>query len=95
MSTVSPDFPQSVVSQAPFPLIYSFDVFVHVDLHTFYHTLLNLKKLMNEKSRFIVSVANLCSELGFERFSKQKEFKVAGFYCKTLLKFIIYSVMKL
>lgn len=26
------------------------------------------------------SVANLCSENGFDRFSKQKNFKVAGFY---------------
>ncbi len=26
------------------------------------------------------TVANLCSDLGFERFSKQDNFKVAGFY---------------
>ena len=28
----------------------------------------------------MLSVANLCSEMGYERFSKQKQFKVAGFY---------------
>ena len=28
----------------------------------------------------MISVANLCSDLGWDRFSKQKNFKVAGFY---------------
>ncbi len=28
----------------------------------------------------MLSVANLCSDLGFDRFSKQSNFKVAGFY---------------
>lgn len=82
LNDVSPDFPTALINQSPFDFIYSFDVFVHVDIHTFYHTLMNLKKLMTKDTLVFMSVANLCSELGWQRFSKQKQFKVAGFYCK-------------
>jgi hypothetical protein len=74
--------PKEVHDLGPYDFIYSFDVFVHVDLHTFYQTLLNLKPLMTSETRLFMSVANLCSDLGFSRFSKQRSFKVAGFYCK-------------
>ena len=36
---------------------------------------------MKAETLVFISVANLCSELGFDRFKKQKSFKVAGFYC--------------
>jgi hypothetical protein len=45
---------------------------------------MNLKPLMTSETRLFMSVANLCSDLGFSRFSKQRSFKVAGFYCKFL-----------
>ena len=83
-TTVSPSLPKEL--PAAFDFIYSFDVFVHCDIHTFYQTLLNIKPLLNkDHGLFFVSVANLCSKLGFERFKKQKAFKVAGFYCKFYL----------
>jgi 2-polyprenyl-3-methyl-5-hydroxy-6-metoxy-1,4-benzoquinol methylase len=84
LSEVSPDFPKEVYDQAPYDFIYSFDVFVHVDIHTFYHTLLSLQKIVTPESHIFMSVANLCSENGWTRFSKQKVFKVAGFYCKLI-----------
>ena len=48
----------------------------------------NIKKLellKSKESLLFISVANLCSEKGFERFRKQKEFKVAGFYCMHII----------
>jgi hypothetical protein len=41
---------------------------------------------MKKDALAFFSVANLCSELGFDRFKKQKSFKVAGFYCKFLIQ---------
>lgn len=83
LSTVSPDFPAEVKLAAPFDFIYSFDVFVHVDLHTFYQTLLFLHPLLKPdgSTHLFFSLANLCSDLGFDRFKKQKTHKVAGFCC--------------
>lgn len=65
-----------------FDFIYCFDVFVHTDSHIFYKTLQNLKPLLadDETSRVFVSVSNICSKLGFERFAAQKEYKVQGFF---------------
>ncbi|CDW74331.1 UNKNOWN [Stylonychia lemnae] len=74
------NIPKEVVEHGQYDFIYSFDVFVHVDIHTFYHTLLNLKQVMSQDTLLFMSVANLCSQKGFDRFKKQKQFKVAGFY---------------
>ena len=96
---MSPQLPKEVLDLGPYDFIYSFDVFVHVDLHTFHQTLLNLKPLMTTETRLFLSVANLCSDLGFSRFSKQRSFKVAGFYCKfsgliTLIKVMSPDIVR-
>jgi hypothetical protein len=96
---VSPQLPKEVLDLGPIDFIYSFDVYVHVDLHTFHQTLLNLKPLMTTETRLFLSVANLCSDLGFSRFSKQRSFKVAGFYCKfsdliTLIKVMSPDIVR-
>ena len=91
-STVSPLLPKAVQESGPYDFIYSFDVFVHCDIHTFFQTLLNLKPLMTSDTLFFVSVANLCSKLGFDRFKKQRSFKVAGFYCKCINLSLPYNV---
>lgn len=49
---------------------YSFDVFVHVDIHTLSRTLMQVHKLLKSGGMMMLSVANLCSETGYERFSK-------------------------
>ena len=54
-------------------------MFVHVDMHTFFQSLVNLKPLMSDSTLIFVSVANIVSDLGFDRFKKQKSFKVSGF----------------
>lgn len=80
-STESPAMPPKVQA-LKFDFVYSFDVFVHCDIHTFYQTLLCVKAVLKPRACFFVTVANLCSQMGFDRFKKQKNFKVAGFYCK-------------
>ena len=80
-STESPALPPKVQA-LKFDFVYSFDVFVHCDIHTFYQTLTNVRPVLKPGACFFVTVANLCSQMGFERFKKQKTFKVAGFYCK-------------
>jgi len=72
-------FPAAVLA-TQFDFIYSFDVFVHVDIHTLHRTLKQVGQILKPEGRMMLSVANLCSEIGFARFDKQKEFKVAGFY---------------
>ena len=67
---MSPDFEESIVKSGPFDFIYSFDVFVHVDIHTLFQTLLNVKKMMKKDTLIFISVANLCSDKGFDRFKK-------------------------
>ena len=59
---------------------YSFDVMVHVDIHTLYRVLKQVRMLLKPGGLMMLSVANLCSESGFDRFSKQSNYKVAGFY---------------
>ena len=61
LNVESPDLPSEVISHGTYDFIYSFDVFVHVDIHTLYHTLLNLKQVMSDKTLLFMSVANLCS----------------------------------
>lgn len=53
---------------------------VHCDIHTLSRTLGQVFKLLKPRGLMMLSVANLCSKLGYERFKSQKEFKVAGFY---------------
>ena len=56
------------VGHEKFDIVYSFDVFVHVDIHTLFRTLSEVRSLLKEGGVFMLSVANLCSEEGFARF---------------------------
>lgn len=53
---------------------------VHVDIHTLFRVLKQVRTLLKPGGMMMLSVANLCSDLGFDRFQKQSSFKVAGFY---------------
>ena len=73
---VSPSFPDF---GKKFEFVYCFDVFVHVDMHCFYQQLINLKPHLCPTAKIFLSVADITSTLGFDRFKKQKSFKVSGF----------------
>lgn len=59
-SKESPALPPKVQT-LKFDFVYSFDVFVHCDIHTFYQTLVNVRPVLKPGACFFVSVANLCS----------------------------------
>jgi hypothetical protein len=63
---------------------YSFDVMVHIDLHTIWKYLLEIRRVLkDETGRAFISTANLEAPGGWERFTKQKEYSVGGFYCES------------
>ena len=53
--------------------MYAFDAFVHVDLHTMWRYFQQFAKILKPGGRGYVSTANLMTEVGFERFSRQSE----------------------
>lgn len=63
-----------------FDFIYAFDVFVHVDVHTIWQYLQYIHSMLSDTGVAFISTANICSTLGWNRFSNQKRFTVGGFY---------------
>jgi len=63
-----------------FDFIYAFDVFVHVDAHTLYGYLKEIKQTLVPHGRALLHVANLTAPLGFKRFSEQKTCTAGGFF---------------
>ena len=62
-----------------FDFVYFFDVLVHVDLHTQWKYVQELPKILKPGGRALMHTANICSDKGWDRFSKQKDFSVGGF----------------
>lgn len=63
-----------------FDFIYSFDVFVHLDLHTQWSYLQEFARVLKPGGRAFVHTANLASDGGWDRFSRQEAYRVEGFY---------------
>lgn len=63
-----------------FDFIYSFDVFVHLDLHTQWCYLSEIARVLRPGGRAFVHTANLASEGGWKRFEGQDRYRVEGFY---------------
>jgi len=84
-----------------FDFVYSFDVFVHMDLHQMRHTLGCIHKMMRSGSLCFVSFANLLAPDGWRRFAKQRNYTVGGFYFVSpdialcLLRHIGFKVVKM
>ena len=60
--------------------MYAFDVFVHMDLHTMFAYLKEIRELLKLDGKAFFSAADVTSELGWERFAKQRKFSFGGFY---------------
>ena len=60
--------------------VYSFDVFVHLDLHTQWSYLREFARVLKPGGRAFVHTANLLSEEGWKRFEDQGGYRVEGFY---------------
>merc|ERR1711907_313280 len=60
-------------------MVYFFDVLVHVDHHTQWKYIQQLPSVLKSGGRALLHTANICSDKGFERFSRQDEASVGGF----------------
>eukprot|EP00743_Colponemidia_sp_Colp-15_P009231 GILK01010079.1.p1 GENE.GILK01010079.1~~GILK01010079.1.p1 ORF type:complete len:284 (-),score=41.78 GILK01010079.1:85-936(-) len=76
--TNSPHFDERF--KGTFDFVYSFDVFVHIDLHTIWQYFNTVFDLLKPGGRFFVSFADVTSPLGWQRFAKQSKYSVGGFY---------------
>jgi SAM-dependent methyltransferase len=63
-----------------FDFVYSFDVFVHLDLHTIWPYFQAIHRMLRPGGHAFVSTANILAPLGWERFARQKKYSVGGFY---------------
>jgi len=66
-----------------FGLVYSFDVFVHLDLHTQHRYLRQVHSLLEPGGRAVVHTANLRAPRGWDRFASQPVPSIRGFYFVT------------
>jgi SAM-dependent methyltransferase len=59
---------------------YTFDVLVHVDLHTMRDLFFELARVLKPGGKVFVHTANLLTEAGWSRFAGQERYQPAGFY---------------
>ena len=76
-----------VVSAPALPLpdgsldfVYSYDVFVHLDLHTQWAYMKEIKRCLRAGGRAFLHTSNLSAPKGWEKFSEQARFSPKGFY---------------
>lgn len=73
-----PIFPREF--HGKFDFIYSFDVFVHLDLHMIWKYLNQISFLIKDGGFVFLHTSNLAAVNGWERFEKQDNYKIEGFY---------------
>lgn len=66
-----------------FDFLYSFDVFVHLDLHVQWRYLQEIRRALKPGGRAFLHTANLTAEAGWQRFAEQERYRVEGFYFTT------------
>jgi SAM-dependent methyltransferase len=66
-----------------FDFVYSFDVFVHLDLHVQWRYLQEFRRVLKPGGRAFVHTSNLTAPAGWERFAAQEYYRVEGFYFMT------------
>ena len=73
-----PEFPADFSER--FDLIYSFDVFVHLDLHTIWKYFQEIRRVLKKGGKAFLHTTNLKAPGGWERFTSQSEYMVEGHY---------------
>ncbi len=63
-----------------FDAVYSFDVFVHLDLHNIWAYFKEIKKVLKENGKVFIHTANLSTPGGWDRFKVQDRYWAGGFY---------------
>lgn len=74
----SPVLPEELTGRLDF--IYSFDVFVHLDLHVQWQYFQQIARVLRPGGKAFVHTANLTTDQGWEHFARQKTFRVETFY---------------
>ena len=68
---------------ASFDFVYSFDVFVHLDVHTMWKYFREFHRVLKPSGHVFVHTTNLRAPGGWDRFSRQERFSVEGHYFVT------------
>jgi SAM-dependent methyltransferase len=63
-----------------FDFLYSFDVFVHLDLHTIWKYLREIERSLSPGGHAFIHTANLTAPAGWERFRTQDRYYPESFY---------------
>lgn len=63
-----------------FDMVYSFDVFVHLDLHNIWAYFKEIKKVLKDDGKVFIHTANLNTPGGWDRFKVQERYWPGGFY---------------
>lgn len=69
--------------EGSFDLLYSFDVFVHLDLHVQWQYVQEMARVLKPGGKGFIHTSNLTSQAGWERFAAQGGYRVEGFYFMT------------
>jgi len=77
----APVFPAGLAGR--FDFLYSFDVFVHLDLHVQWRYLQEVQRALKPGGKAFLHTSNLTSEAGWKRFAEQDRYRVEGFYFTT------------
>ncbi len=70
----------SQVFTGKFDFVYSFDVFVHLDLHTMWKYFNEIGTILKEGGKVFISTTNLKAPDGWKKFSKQDAYSFATHY---------------
>jgi SAM-dependent methyltransferase len=73
-----PVLPDTLIGKCDF--IYSFDVFVHLDLHTMWKYFMQVNRGLKQGHRAFIHTTNLKAPGGWDRFCVQSEYSVSGHY---------------
>ena len=73
-----PKFPDKFAGK--FDFVYSFDVFVHLDLHTMWRYFNEIRIILKEGGKAFIHTTNLKAPDGWRRFSSQKAYTIEGHY---------------
>ena len=66
-----------------FDFVYSFDVFVHLDVHTMWKYVREIHRVLKDGGRALLHTTNLTSPGGWNHFAAQDAYKVEGHYFVT------------
>jgi SAM-dependent methyltransferase len=76
-----PKLPDDLTGKLDF--VYSFDVFVHLDLHTIWKYLQEIDRVLKPGGRAFLHTSNLTAPGGWARFSSQDKYTLDGHYFVT------------